>query len=40
MQPTLNGIIGTPLKRDQWPSFTRADVGEGHARPNFRACGQ
>ena len=21
MQPTLNGIIGTPLKRDQWPSF-------------------
>jgi len=21
MQPTLNGIIGTPLKKDQWPSF-------------------
>ncbi len=21
MQPTLNGIIGTPLKRDQWPSM-------------------
>lgn len=21
MQPTLNGIIGTPLKRDQWPSL-------------------
>ena len=21
MQPTLNGIVGTPLKRDQWPSF-------------------
>ena len=23
MQPTLNGIIGTPLKRDQWPSLPR-----------------
>jgi signal peptidase I len=21
MQPTLNGIIGTPLKKDQWPSL-------------------
>lgn len=21
MQPTLNGIIGTPLKKEQWPSF-------------------
>jgi len=21
MQPTLNGIIGTPLARDEWPSF-------------------
>ena len=23
MQPTLNGIIGTPLKRDQWPNFAQ-----------------
>jgi signal peptidase I len=21
MQPTLNGIVGTPLKQEQWPSF-------------------
>ncbi|HEX7260270.1 MAG TPA: signal peptidase I [Luteolibacter sp.] len=23
MQPTLNGIIGTPLKRDQWPNIAQ-----------------
>ncbi|NJM38743.1 MAG: signal peptidase I [Akkermansiaceae bacterium] len=23
MQPTLNGIIGTPLKREEWPSFPK-----------------
>ncbi len=26
MQPTLNGIIGKPLKRDQWPSFAQRVV--------------
>lgn len=26
MQPTLNGIVGTPLKKEEWPSFPKRMV--------------
>jgi signal peptidase I len=40
MQPTLNGIIGTPLAKEPTGRRFRNDVEKGHARAFLRAGGQ